>query len=68
MILNTHILLGAVAGDIIRSTYEFNNVKTKDFNRYLKNSKFTDDTVLTIAVADALIKNKDFSKNLGNFG
>ncbi|WP_373707980.1 ADP-ribosylglycohydrolase family protein [Kaistella sp.] len=67
MILNTNILLGAVAGDIIGSTYEFNNVKTKDFNLYLENSKFTDDTVLTIAVADELLKNKDFSENLWNF-
>ena len=68
MILNTNILLGAVAGDIIGSTYEFNNVKTKDFNLYPENSKFTDDTVMTIAVADALLRNKDFSENLWNFG
>ncbi len=48
-------MLGAVIGDIIGSTYEWHNVKTKDFALFPKGSRFTDDTVLSVAVADALL-------------
>lgn len=48
-------MLGAVIGDIIGSTYEWHNVKTKDFPLFPKGSRFTDDTVLSVAVADALL-------------
>lgn len=44
-------MLGAVAGDIIGSTYEFIDMKDYDFELCLSNSFFTDDTVMTIAVA-----------------
>ncbi len=45
-------MLGAVIGDIIGSTYEWHNVKTKEFPLFPKGSRFTDDTVLSVAVAD----------------
>jgi hypothetical protein len=45
-------MLGAIAGDIIGSSYEFAGIKTKDFALFSPDSRFTDDTVLTIAVAD----------------
>lgn len=49
-------MLGAVIGDIVGSVYEFNNYKAKDFEPFFHpKSFFTDDTVCTIAVADALI-------------
>ena len=48
-------MLGAVFGDIIGSTYEWHNVKTEDFELFPKGSHFTDDTVLTVAVADTLL-------------
>lgn len=48
-------MLGAIIGDIIGSTYEIHNVKTKDFELFPKESRFTDDTVLSVAVADALL-------------
>ncbi len=50
-------MLGAILGDIIGSPYEFdsNNIKTTDFPLFSRGSRFTDDTVMTIAVADALI-------------
>jgi ADP-ribosylglycohydrolase len=51
-------LLGAVLGDIIGSVYEWHNVKTEDFDLITKSSHFTDDTVLTIAVADTLLNTK----------
>lgn len=48
-------MLGAVIGDIIGSTYECHNVKTKNFILFPSESRFTDDTVLSVAVADALL-------------
>ena len=48
---------GAIAGDIVSSVYEFDNHKSKDFPLFREDSKFTDDTILTIATADALMHN-----------
>ena len=50
-------MLGAIIGDIVGSIYEFNNIKTKDF-KYFFNPQgyFTDDTVMTVAISNALIK------------
>ena len=49
-------MYGAILGDIIGSPYEFDlGDKTKDFPLFLKKSIFTDDTVMTIAVAEALL-------------
>lgn len=59
------LMLGAVIGDIIGSIYERNNIKTKSFELWNKECRFTDDTVMTIAVGMALldskIEQKDFS-------
>jgi len=53
-------MLGAITGDIIGSWYEFRNIKVKDFQPlFHKGSKFTDDTVCTVAVADALVNGLD---------
>ena len=49
-------MLGAILGDIIGSPYEFKPHKSKDFELFSDSSKFTDDTVLTIAVCNALLK------------
>ena len=49
-------MYGAILGDIIGSPYEFDmGNKTKEFSLFSKNSMFTDDTVMTIAVADAFM-------------
>lgn len=48
-------MLGAVIGDIIGSVYEFDPIKTCAFTLFTPSSHFTDDTILTIAVADALM-------------
>lgn len=49
-------MIGAILGDIIGSPYEFDRGdKTKDFPLFSKGSMFTDDTVMTIAIADALL-------------
>ena len=57
-------MLGAIAGDIIGSIYEFANFKEYDFPLFSDESFFTDDSVLTVAVADALIHNLDIAKTL----
>ncbi len=57
-------MLGAVIGDIIGSTYEFNNVKTTRFPLWTSLSRPTDDTVCTLAVADALLTGADFAERL----
>lgn len=55
----THIaksgILGAVIGDIVGSTHEFVQTKSTDFDFYTDNNHYTDDSVMTIAVADWLI-------------
>jgi len=48
-------VFGALAGDVIGSVYERNNVKTKAFPLFDAASRFTDDSVLTLAVARALL-------------
>ncbi|MBE9005317.1 ADP-ribosylglycohydrolase family protein [Fortiea sp. LEGE XX443] len=48
-------MLGAIAGDIIGSVYEVNNIKTKDFPLFNRQCRFTDDTVLTVAVAEIIL-------------
>jgi ADP-ribosylglycohydrolase len=53
-------MLGAIIGDIIGSTFEFIDFKSKDFELFPPGSKFTDDTVLTIAVADAIINDRSY--------
>lgn len=46
---------GAIIGDIVGSRYEFNNIKTKKFPLFSEQCGFTDDTVMTVAVARALM-------------
>jgi ADP-ribosylglycohydrolase len=54
-------MFGAVAGDIIGSVYEFWNTKSTDFELFNKNSRFTDDSVMTLAVAKWLIEDGSHS-------
>ena len=48
-------MLGAIIGDVLGSTFEFYPMKTKKFELLEKNSHFTDDTVMTVAVADSIM-------------
>ena len=61
-------MLGAIAGDIIGSVYEHQPIKTKDFPLFSDDSKFTDDTVLTVAIAHALQHDRDYAKSLRTWG
>lgn len=55
-----NFLLGAIGGDIIGSKYEFNNIKRKDFDILSPYADFTDDTVLTVAIAEGILWHRDF--------
>jgi ADP-ribosylglycohydrolase len=57
-------MLGAIAGDIIGSIYEAAPIKTKDFPLFGRGVTFTDDTVCTVAIADALLCGGDFAQYL----
>ena len=61
-------MLGAIAGDIIGSVYERQPIKTKDFLLLSEGSTFTDDTVLTVAIAEALLNDRDYAKSLRTWG
>lgn len=47
-------MLGAMIGDTVGSVYEFNNVRSKDFPLFSKNSFLTDDSIMTLAVAEIM--------------
>lgn len=50
-------MIGAIAGDIIGSVYEANPIKSTSFPLFSPHSRFTDDTVLTVAVAFSILNN-----------
>lgn len=52
-------MLGAIIGDIVGSTREWHNIKTEDFELLPNGSRFTDDTVMTLAVAEWLMTDSD---------
>lgn len=52
-------MIGAIAGDVIGSRFEFNNVKSTAFDLFTPDATFTDDTVLTVAVADWILGDDD---------
>lgn len=55
-------MLGAIIGDIAGSRFEFDNLKSKNFELFTKENEITDDSVMTIAIAKALMEaNSDFS-------
>lgn len=49
------MILGAITGDTIGSVYEFNNTKDYDFQLFTPQSEYTDDSIMTVAVADWLV-------------
>lgn len=57
-------MIGAIAGDIIGSVYEQNGIKTKDFPLFNPSCEFTDDTVLTVAVAEAILSGRAYVESI----
>ena len=61
-------MIGAIAGDIVGSAYEFGRTKRKDFPLFGPDSEFTDDSVLTAAVAQAILSDGDYRRTVLEFG
>lgn len=64
-------MLGTIIGDIVGSVYEWNNIKTKDFPLFRDDCFFTDDTVMTCAVAEAIMnggQKDDFIDSMKKYG
>jgi ADP-ribosylglycohydrolase len=60
-------MIGAIAGDIIGSVYEWHNNKTTDFSLMNEASFFTDDSVLTIALADSILNGAPYNTLLKEY-
>lgn len=60
-------MIGAIAGDIIGSRFEYKPNKTKDFELFSKECDFTDDSVLTVAIADSILRGRNYTKNLRSY-
>ncbi len=61
-------MLGAIAGDVIGSVFERARTKRTDFDLFNEHSTFTDDSVLTVAVADALLTGTGYVEKLQEYG
>jgi ADP-ribosylglycohydrolase len=61
-------MIGAIAGDIIGSVHEFGRTKSKEFPLFAPDSTFTDDSVLTVAVARAILTDGDYQKAVREIG
>ena len=64
-------MLGAIVGDIVGSVYEWHNIKTKEFPLFRDDCFFTDDTVMTCAVAEAVMnggEKNDFIDAMKKYG
>lgn len=57
-------MIGAIIGDIIGSTYEFHNTQNYDFELFPQGSSFTDDSICTIAIADAILRDIPYRDSL----
>lgn len=62
-------MLGALIGDLVGSVYEWHNIKTKEFQPFIAPRAFlTDDSVLTVAVADALLHDRPWVESFKDWG
>jgi ADP-ribosylglycohydrolase len=61
-------MIGAIAGDIVGSIREWHNIKSTEFELFEERCRFTDDTVLTIAVADCILNKKDYETTIMEYG
>lgn len=57
-------MLGAIIGDIVGSRFEFNNTNSMDFELFTDESTYTDDTICTVAIADAILNGKSYKDSL----
>ncbi|MBR4698730.1 MAG: ADP-ribosylglycohydrolase family protein [Prevotella sp.] len=57
-------MLGAIIGDIVGSRFEFDEKPTEGFELFTDTCDFTDDTICTVAIADAILNNRDYKEAL----
>lgn len=60
-------MLGAIVGDIVGSIYECKTIRTKDFELFSPKSHFTDDTVLTLAIAETILHDGDYTQSIKQY-
>lgn len=60
-------MLGAIAGDIIGSVYEHRNIKSKEFPLFSPYCRYTDDSVLTVALADVILSDRSFDQVMRDY-
>lgn len=61
-------MYGAIIGDIVGSPWEFRRIKTKEFPLFGERNGVTDDSIMTVAVADALMNDKDPAETMREWG
>ncbi len=61
-------MYGAFIGDIVGSKYEFDNIKTKEFPLFSNDCDYTDDTIMTVAVAKAIMLSRECQHHNGDKG
>lgn len=61
-------MYGAIIGDIVGSRFEFRSFKSKDFDLFTPEDDFTDDTILTVATADAILKGISYKDSYLSWG
>lgn len=61
-------MIGAIIGDIVGSRFEFNNTNDRNFELFTPECSFTDDTICTVAIADAIIDYKHSKYGTTNYG
>jgi ADP-ribosylglycohydrolase len=62
------MMIGSIAGDVIGSVYERDGMKTTNFPLFVEFSRFTDDTVLTVATASAILQGSEYGRAYKDFG
>lgn len=60
-------MLGAITGDIIGSVYEFDRQKTKDFPLFTPQSTFTDDSILSVSVANVILQGGSYVETIKTY-
>lgn len=61
-------MFGAIAGDVIGANYDGYDIKQMDFDMFGPGSKFTDDTVLTVAIADCILNSRNYAQTIREYG
>lgn len=59
-------MIGVIIGDIVGSRFEYNNIKSKDFELFTNDCHFTDDTVMSLAICEALMLSEPYYEDISD--